>query len=26
VRAMAAGREAGSGYLELTGYGSPLRI
>ena len=26
VRAMAAGQEAGRGYLELTGYGSPLRI
>ncbi len=26
VRALAAGREAGRGYLELTGYGSPLRI
>jgi predicted secreted hydrolase len=26
VRAFSAGREAGRGYLELTGYGSPLRI
>jgi predicted secreted hydrolase len=26
VRAFDAGREAGRGYLELTGYGAPLRI
>ena len=26
VRALAAGREIGRGYLELTGYGSPLRL
>ena len=26
VRAFSAGRETGSGYLELTGYGSPLKI
>jgi predicted secreted hydrolase len=26
VRALAAGREAGRGYLELTGYGTPLRL
>lgn len=26
VRALVAGREAGRGYLELTGYGAPLRI
>jgi predicted secreted hydrolase len=26
VRALAAGREVGSGYLELTGYGKPLRL
>ena len=26
VRASAAGREAGRGYLELTGYGAPLRF
>jgi len=26
VRAMASGREAGRGYLELTGYGQPLKL
>ena len=26
VRALASGREAGHGYLELTGYGTPLRL
>ena len=26
VRALTAGREAGRGYLELTGYGAPLRL
>jgi predicted secreted hydrolase len=26
VRAAIAGREAGRGYLELTGYGTPLRL
>jgi predicted secreted hydrolase len=26
VRALAEGREAGRGYLELTGYGTPLRL
>jgi predicted secreted hydrolase len=26
VRAATSGREAGRGYLELTGYGAPLRI
>jgi predicted secreted hydrolase len=26
VRATRAGREAGRGYLELTGYGEPLRL
>lgn len=26
VRALAAGREIGRGYLELTGYGAPLRL
>ena len=26
VRAMASGREAGRGYLELTGYGNALRL
>ena len=26
VRAFAAGREAGRGYLELTGYGAPLKL
>jgi predicted secreted hydrolase len=26
VRALLAGREAGRGYLELTGYGQPLRL
>lgn len=26
MRALAAGREVGRGYLELTGYGSPLRL
>jgi len=26
VRALASGREVGRGYLELTGYGSPLRL
>ena len=26
VRALAIGREAGRGYLELTGYGTPLQL
>ncbi len=26
VRALISGREAGRGYLELTGYGVPLRL
>ncbi len=26
VRAASAGREAGRGYLELTGYAAPLRL
>jgi predicted secreted hydrolase len=26
VRALQSGREAGRGYLELTGYGTPLRL
>jgi predicted secreted hydrolase len=26
VRASVAGREAGRGYLELTGYGAPLKL
>jgi len=26
VRASAAGHEAGRGYLELTGYGTPLKL
>ena len=26
VRALARGRRVGHGYLELTGYGAPLRI
>ena len=26
VRASVAGREVGRGYLELTGYGTPLRL
>ena len=26
VRASAGGREAGRGYLELTGYGAPLKF
>jgi predicted secreted hydrolase len=26
VRALAAGREVGRGYLELTGYGEPMRL
>ena len=26
VRALSAGREVGRGYLELTGYGAPLRL
>ena len=26
VRALTSGREMGRGYLELTGYGAPLRL